>query len=121
MYKAFKSRPLQVWMWNEPSDTELAKLPRIYASDHVPLEEVVIHQHFFLGGSDWYMAEYDPRDRLFFGYAILNNDLVNAEWGYTSYDELRGINLRGLEVDRDLHWKRTRVRDIERIRTAYEK
>ena len=26
--------------------------------------------------------EFDPKDRIFFGYAILNNDLQNAEWGY---------------------------------------
>ena len=72
--------------------------------------------HFFIGGSDWYIAEYDPQERLFFGYCILNNDFVNAEWGYSSYDELRSINVRGIEIDRDLQWEPTRVGEIEKIK-----
>ena len=79
----------------------------------MPLEDKLIHQHYFLGGCDWYMAQYSPDDRLFFGYAILNNDYQNAEWGYTSLDELADINLHGIEVDRDLHWQPTRLGGIE--------
>lgn len=101
-------------MWNEPSDEELSRLPRLYVTERVPLEEKVLHMHFFIGASDWYVAEYDPQDRLFFGYTILNNDLANAEWGYTSYDELRAIRVRGVEVDRDLHWEPQTLRKIEK-------
>ena len=75
-------------MWNEPTPEELEQLPGLYATETTPLEDKLIHMHFFFGACDWYMAEYSPTDRLFFGYAILNNDLVNAEWGYVSLDEL---------------------------------
>ncbi len=99
-------------MWNRPSDAELARLPGLYETENTPLEDKMIYQHYFLGGSDWYMAEYDPNDRLFFGYAILNADYQNAEWGYTNLDELVDINVHGIEVDRDLHWKPERFVEI---------
>ena len=53
--------------------------------------------------------------RLFLGYTILNNAHQNAEWGYTSLDELADINVRGIEVDRDLYWKPTRFGEIEKV------
>lgn len=106
-------------MWNEPTDEELEKLPRLYATETIPLDEKLIQMHFFLGGCDWYVTEYNPTDRLFFGYSILN-DPVNAEWGYISYDELRSVRVHGFEVDRELHWEPTAVMEIEKIRAAYK-
>ena len=47
----------------------------------------LIHLHFFIGGCDWYICEYDGDD-LFWGYAYLN-DPQNAEWGYISFPELK--------------------------------
>jgi len=106
-------------MWNEPKEWELRALPRLRATESTPLEDKLIHMHFFLGGCDWYAAEYDPADRLFFGYAILNDDLQNAEWGYVPYDELRAVKTReGIEVDRELPWHPLPARDIHRIRSG---
>ncbi len=62
------------------------------------------------------MAEYDPDDRLFFDYAILNNDREMAEWAYTNLDELVDISVRGIEVDRDFHWRPKRFGEIEQAR-----
>ena len=80
-------------MWNKPSDEELARMPRLYETESIPLEDKTIHQHYFIGGSDWYMAEYGPEERLFFGYVVLNGDREMAEWGYTSLDELADLKL----------------------------
>ncbi len=102
-------------MWNQPTQRELSGMPRLYETENTPLDDTMIHQHYFLGGCDWYMAEYDQNDRLFFGYTILNSDYQNSEWGYTSLDELADINVRGFEVDRDLYWKPQRFGDIENI------
>lgn len=75
-----------------------------------------IHLHFFIGGCDWYIAEYDGED-LFFGYAILNNDVEMAEWGYISYEELKRIKIPpGIEVDNDLFWKVRKTSEIDKIR-----
>jgi len=106
-------------MWNEPTSDELHRIPRLYATRKVKAADTVIHTHFFLGGSDWYVAEYDPHQRLFYGYTILNNDLQNAEWGYISYDELRAIRIRNaFEVDHDLHWEPQKASEIEPICAA---
>lgn len=102
-------------MWNEPSEKELRKLPPLYATENQDWQETMIHEHFFLGGCDWYMAEYSPEERIFFCYAILNDDFVNSEWGYTSFDELREINVRGFEIDRDMHWKVRKAGEVDRI------
>lgn len=91
-------------MWNQPTRRELNRIPGLYQTEHVPVEDKLIYMHFFIGGCDWYAAEYDGED-LFFGYAILNADLDNAEWGYFSFSELQSINVSGIEVDRDLHWQ----------------
>ena len=101
-------------MWNTPTPKQLEKLPRLYETENIPSEDKIIHMHFFLGGSDWYMAEYSPKERIFFGYTILNQDYYNSEWGYTSLDEM--VNLKtsqGFEIDRDLHWKHKRFKDID--------
>ena len=106
-------------MWNEPTEQELKTLPDLYETENVSLEKKIIHMHFFIGGCDWYVSEYGPSDRLFFGYAILNNDLQNAEWGYVSYDELRDLRVREIEVDRDLYWKSTPAAEVQKIREGY--
>jgi transposase-like protein len=53
----------------------LAVVSRLEANNGIP------SNGFFLGGCDWYAVEYGLEDRLFFGYAILNDDLLNSEWG----------------------------------------
>lgn len=105
-------------MWNKPSSEELAKLPAFYSTEEIPLKEKVIHMHFFIGGCDWYAIEYNPEDKLFFGFAILNNDYDMAEWGYFSLQELSELKVKFLEVDRNLHFATTKAKDVERIRKA---
>ena len=91
-------------MWNKPTTEELAAIPRLYETETIPADDKLIYFHFFIFGFDWYIAEYDGDD-LFFGYAILNEDWQNAEWGYISFSELASIFHGGVEVDRDLHWE----------------
>jgi hypothetical protein len=105
-------------LWNEPTDADLRRLPRLYATESVAAEETLIYEHFFLGGCDWFAAEYCPERRHFFGFAILNNDHANAEWGYFALDELRDVAVGGIEIDRDLHWKVRAARDVDTIACA---
>jgi hypothetical protein len=108
-------------MWNIPSLQRLNKIPRLYATEHIPLEDKLICLHFFIGGCDWYIAEYDGDD-IFFGLVILNNDYENAEWGYTSFKELQSIRIQGwLEIDCETEeaWKVTAASQVEKIRIAH--
>ena len=108
-------------MWNTPTEDRLSKIPRLYETEHVPLQEKLIHLHFFIGGCDWYVAEFDGKD-FFWGFAILNDDLQNAEWGYISFNELRSIRVSGwLEIDCTLEefWQVRKASAIEKIRKAH--
>ncbi|MFZ4438055.1 MAG: DUF2958 domain-containing protein [Syntrophales bacterium] len=96
-----------------PSKERLAGIPKLYETEDTPLMDKLIHLHFFIGGSDWYIAEYDGND-LFWGFVCLNGDLQNAEWGYISYKELQDIRMGGwLEIDCE-------TTDAWRIRSASE-
>lgn len=107
-------------MWNEPSRKELAKLPRFYETEPLPVLDKTVHMHFFLGGSDWYVVEFDGDD-LFFGYVILNNDKVNAEWGYFSFRELKKTLVKGwIQVDRDLNWEPKKAYDVRKINKSVD-
>ena len=106
-------------MWNTPSKERLSRIPKLYETEHVPLKEKQIHLHFFIGGCDWYVAEHDGEE-LFWGFAILNGDLHNAEWGYFSLGELKEINISGIEIDCELEafWRVRPALEVEPIRRA---
>ncbi len=40
-------------MWNVPSKKRLSK---------IPLDQKLIYLHFLIGGSDWYIAEFDSEE-----------------------------------------------------------
>ncbi len=109
----------KVTMWNVPSKERLEKIPKLYETEHIPLKDKPIHLHFFIGSCDWFIAEYDGEDT-FWGFAILNNDLINAEWGYMSFSELKEINVRGVEIDCELEWswKVCKAIDVDKIKVA---
>lgn len=102
-------------MWNEPTLKQLERIPKLYSTENVPLKEKVIHMHFFIGGCDWYVAEFTWTDNLFFGFAILNNDYEMAEWGYFSLAELASIKQSFVEVDRDKNWRPCKAIEVDKI------
>lgn len=101
-------------MWNTPTQQRLDQIPRLYETEDIPLADKLVHLHFFIGGCDWYIVEYDGDDT-FFGYAILNGDIVNAEWGYISFSELKSIKIGFAEIDCDLYWKVIPVQEVSLI------
>jgi len=108
-------------MWNEPSKERLARIPRLYETESTPVKDKIIHLHFFIGGCDWYVTEYDGDD-LFFGYAILNGDIQNAEWGYVSFQEMKEISVHGIEIDCELeeYWQPTPVSQVPLVMASVE-
>jgi hypothetical protein len=96
-----------------PTAEEAAGIPRLYATEDQPTRDKVLHLHYFVGGCDWWIAEYDPLTGDGFGYACLG-DPGNAEWGYASLVELEGVAVqRGLlVVERDLDWKPRAAREV---------
>jgi hypothetical protein len=108
-------------MWNTPAEDRLSKIPRLYETEHIPLWDKLIYLHFFIGGCDWYIAEFDGED-LFWGFAILNDDFQNAEWGYISFSELKSIRVGGwMEIDCELEefWQVRKASEIKKISKAH--
>jgi len=106
-------------MVNPPTQKQLNKIPPLYSTEDTPLPDKMIHMHFFLAKNDWYIAEYDKENRLFFGFTILNGDTDMAEWGYISYDEMLSLRAMGglLRIEREYakYWKIRPAREIDRI------
>lgn len=80
---------------------DLAKLiegmPKTYEQEGMG-DLAVVHLHYFIAGSDWYITEKDVDGGVAqaFGYAILNGDRQCAELGYISIQELTA---HGAELD----------------------
>ena len=106
-------------MWNEPSIERLSKIPSLYETENIKVQDKMIHLHFFIGGCNWYIAEFDGED-LFWGFAILNEDYEMAEWGYVSFSELKSISINGIEIDCEIEttWRVRRSAEIDKIRIA---
>ena len=101
-------------MWNIPDERQLYEVPKMYETESIPPEEKIVHLHFFIGGCDWYVCEYDGVDT-FFGYAILNSNYLNAEWGYVNFDELQSVKIGFMEIDCDLFWNKRPAKEVDKI------
>ena len=55
-------------------------------------EDPIAYAHFFLGGCDWYITNWTGGD-IMDGYAILNNDYQNSEYGSVSLSELHEVTI----------------------------
>jgi len=102
-------------MWKIPLQEQLERIPRLYETENVPAEYKLICFHFFIGGCDWFIADYNGND-LFFGFAILNGDFEMAEWDYISFVELKLIRVHGIEIDCETDWTPKKASEIDLIK-----
>ncbi len=88
------------------------QLPALYATENVLEEDKIAVVKFFspIGSATWYGVEYNPEERVFFGYVI---GLGEDEWGYFSLTELEGVRLRwGLKIERDKFWTPRPMKEV---------
>jgi hypothetical protein len=78
---------------------KVKRIPKLYSGEN--LKERSIALHYFTGGTDIYVTEWDGKDT-FSGYTILNGDTQNAEWGYSSLSEMMSVPSMNLDYDTDL-------------------
>ena len=66
-----------------------ASLPALYTTEETRVDEKVLLVKFFDPYTQWtwYVCEYDPKERLFFGYVVGQE----KEWGEFSLDELESL------------------------------
>jgi hypothetical protein len=75
-------------------ERQLEKCPKLRETDGMK-EHPAIFQ-YFCGSTDMYICEYDGEDTLF-GFTVLNGDLYNVEWGYTSLAEITSIPVMNID------------------------
>jgi hypothetical protein len=78
------------------------------------VKDPVIVAKFFnpTGAGTWYATEYDPRDKIFFGYVSIFGDW-NDEWGYFSLTELESYKgPLGIGIERDLYWTERNISTV---------
>ncbi|HWQ04621.1 MAG TPA: DUF2958 domain-containing protein [Longilinea sp.] len=81
------------------------RFAQVGSQDRKPDPMIIAHYFNPTGAGDWWATEYDPVDRIIFGYASIFNDWCD-EWGYTSLDELAAYKGSfGLGIERDLYWQ----------------
>lgn len=105
-------------MWHAPKKSKLSSIPDLYETESTPLKDKVIHCHFFLLDSDWYVCEFNGSDT-FFGFVVLNGDLLNAEWGYFTMRKLDHLNVRGFDVEFDELWQIRPASEVKKIAKVY--
>lgn len=88
-----------------------ASLPALYKTEDVPEGEKLARVKFFtpMSGWTWYGIEYDPADKLFFGYVVSGLGADCDEYGYFDLVELDGL---GGAIERDLHFTPTPMSEI---------
>jgi hypothetical protein len=88
----------------------ILSIPKPYETEDQG-DAVSVRLHYFNGGSDWYIIERDiDGDQIqCFGFACLNGDKQNAEFGYINIAELIKYG-----VELDLYYKPQTVEDIKR-------
>ena len=88
-------------------------LPPLYATEDTATAAKTVRVHYFVGGCDWWLVEYDPVDHRGFGYVCLGHPDA-AEWGYIDLPELEAVCLRNglVVVERDLGWTPRLVREL---------
>jgi hypothetical protein len=86
------------------------RLPPLYSTEDVPLEEKIAQVKFFTpdAGWTWYAVEFDGED-IFWGYVIG----VEREFGTFSLSELQSVRGRlGLPVERDTFFEPTPLKEL---------
>jgi hypothetical protein len=85
-------------------------LPRLYAQDGQG-DQATVFVKWFGGPCTWLITEYDPHDRIGFGWCDLG--LGFPELGYVSLDEVLSLRIPpiGARIERDLSFTPRPLRD----------
>lgn len=92
---------------------ELAAKYPLYSQDGKGLDAVVSYKFFFPAGRfTWYITECSREGDAvtLFGVTVAHDPV--GEYGYISLNELQELNVYGLTVERDLHFKPAKLRDL---------
>jgi hypothetical protein len=98
-----------------PDRSNLSIGPRLYETLDVPFHDKLVHIHFLRESGDWFAVEYDPEQRMFYGYIDVRPG--SPHWGYFGLDEVMDCWIPSLcsDPDLDLDWKPRMAKEIPAI------
>ena len=91
----------------------LKQIPKTYSQENVSMPEKTLYAKFFTPWTNWtwYVAEYDPDERICFGYV----EGHESEWGYFALEELEEIkHWTGLKIERDRFFKPIKFKEMKK-------
>ncbi len=82
------------------------RIPRLYETENIKLEDKMIYEHYFVGAFSWYVAE--KEGNLCFGYVRNLAHPEFSEWGYFDLEEIKKV--RG---EKDLWFKPKKFKELQ--------
>ena len=110
--------------YNLMPDSIRKQLPKLYSTEKELIGDKVAYARYFfpMGAYTAYLLEYDPKSRIGFGAVTLG---YGWELGNMSLDEMEGVKVRGLGIERDLYFSPKKLHEIaeleEIVRGQYTK
>lgn len=86
-------------------ELEAERIPKLYETEKIPLEEKVIYEKYFKAHLSWFIAE--RKGDLCFGYFQNLATPHFSEWGYFSMSELKEYN-----VEKDKWFEPIKFKDL---------
>jgi len=110
--------------YNLMPDSIRKQLPKLYSTEKELIGNKVAYARYFfpMGAYTAYLLEYDPKSRIGFGAVTMG---YGWELGNMSLDEMEGVKVRGLGIERDLYFSPKKLHEIaeleEIVRGQYTK
>ena len=110
--------------YNLIPDSIRKQLPKLYSTEKELIGDKVAYARYFfpMGAYTAYLLEYDPNSRIGFGAVTMG---YGWELGNMSLDEMEGVKVRGLGIERDLYFSPKKLHEIaeleEIVRGQYTK
>jgi len=93
----------------------LRKLPPLYSTESKPKDEIPVIVKYFhpAGRMTFYVTEYDPETRTFFGFMRSPAGKEYDELGYSSLDDFEKFRGSfGIRIERDLHFGNHTLKEV---------
>ena len=110
--------------YNLMPDSIRKQLPKLYSTEKELIGDKVAYARYFfpMGAYTAYLLEYDSKSRIGFGAVTMG---YGWELGNMSLDEMEGVKVRGLGIERDLYFSPKKLHEIaeleEIVRGQYTK
>jgi len=101
--------------YNLMPDSIKKQLPKLYRTEKELIGDRIAYARYFfpMGAYTAYLLEYDPKERIGFGAVTMG---YGWELGNMSLDEMEGVKVRGLGIERDLYFSPKKLHEIAELK-----